>query len=156
MSGGERLHQQAPDYNTNIQEQFAANDPKTALEKFMAEKTMLQAENAKMKDELAYVKKELDDAKKIAADLAPYADIIADTKTFLPVYLRRAVTWKRLLGKLRTRYGKLVDINSPSKEGRKAAHLRIDSAVEEIIEYALLTWHNVQGRLEVRDAIDSE
>jgi len=151
-AGTERLHQEAPDYAGQISDKTAMQDPAGAIQNLMAQKAQSDQLNRKLTERISKVEQERDDAVKIAKDLAPYQDIIQDSRTFLPVYLRRAVTWKRFLGKLRILYGPLVDINQDSKTGRKAAHLRIDAAVEEVLEYAILTWHNVVGRLEVRDA----
>ena len=154
--GTEHLHPEAPDYAGKLSDKAIKNDPAGAIQNLLVQKTQTDHLNRQLTERIAEVEQERDDALKIALELAPYQDIIQDSRTFLPIYLRRAVTWKRLVGKLRKLYGPLVDINQESDSGRKAAHRRIDGAVEEIIEYSLLTWHNVVGRLEVRYASESK
>ena len=117
----------------------------------MLEKQLAESKVRQLEIQLNTSEQEKATAQKVAADLEPFMDIIKDTRTFLPVYLRDPIVWKKLVSKLRMKYGKLVDINTASKTGRKAAHRRIDAIVEECIRYSLLNWHHILGRLEALD-----
>ena len=144
-------HPVAPTYEKELADAALKADPRAAIERLMLEKQLAENEARQLKIQLKTSEQEKAAAQKVAAELEPYMDIIRDSRTFLPIYLRDAIVWKQLVSKLRKKYGKLVDINSSSKTGRQAAHRRIDAIVEECLRYSLLNWHHILGRLEALD-----
>lgn len=123
-------------------------DPALALERLLVQNNTLEKQNQQKTTENELLKRQLAEAQEFSAQFVEYKDILSNARTFLPVYLRNRVIFNQLLMRLRKRYGKLADIDSESKSGKQQAHLRLDHAVEIIIEYALLRWHEIEERLE--------
>lgn len=132
-----------------IKDAMAKMDPATALEELLLEKTRLERENEQKELENQELKKERDEAQAYAQKFEKYKDLIEDTRTHLPVYLRDKVLIGTLLGKIRDIYGRRGDVKSESEAGRKMAHRIVDDVMEVILGLALREWHKVKMELEV-------
>ncbi|MHA2265470.1 MAG: hypothetical protein ACXAEN_24030, partial [Candidatus Thorarchaeota archaeon] len=90
---------------------------------------------------------ERDQAQQVAARLEPYLDILQDTRSYLPLYIRNKALIDGLLIKLRKIFNRQTDINQATESGRKAAHRIVDGAMECILQGALLEWHKHEARI---------
>jgi len=145
---GQRKHPVAPDVGELIANEQIVADPTALVKLLVQEKDTLQAQVQHLTRQITETQQELKEAKAVAEELEPYQHILKDTRTYLPVYLRDRVVFNTLLIKLERLFpNRETDIFQKSEAGRKAAHRKVDSAVEKIIEGAMLEWHKFIPRI---------
>ena len=145
---GPGTHQIAPDVGELLAQQQIKADPTAVLKQLVLEKDTLEKQVAHLTRQQEQLQKELMEATAIAKELEPYKHILTDTRLFFPIYLRDARIFKSLQIKLERIYpNRETDVYQKSESGRKAAHRVIDSAVEKILEGAMLEWHKHVARI---------